>query len=248
MTAIKTRRTPEGSAAGVYPVFKPNFTKSAVPSPVTLCFAPPGPNADLTPRVERNLGGPFSSLANACFAATVMRTMKVLPLLSLVAAMLFSVKASAEPLKVGDPAPAVTGITETGAKLAFADVYKQQPYTLVYFYPKANTSGCTAQGCSLRDAYEVLTKKGVAVIGVSHDDVASQKSFKDKNHFPFTLIADMDSTVINAFGVPAAMPLTSMAHRSAYLIKDGKIVYTDYTGTTDKQAEAILAEVNKPGA
>jgi len=50
----------------------------------------------------------------------------------------------------------------------------------------------------------------------------------------------MDKTLINAFGVPAAMPATDMAHRSAYLIKDGKIVYTDYKGTTDKQAETIL--------
>lgn len=167
------------------------------------------------------------------------------PLVLLTAMSLFSVFASAEPLKVGDPAPAVTGLTDTGAKLALADVYKQQPYTLVYFYPKADTPGCTKQGCSLRDGYEALTKKGVAVIGVSHDDVAAQKAFKEKYHLPFTLIADMDKTLIKAFGVPAAMPMTDMAHRSAYLIKGGKIVYADYKGTTDKQAEAILAELNK---
>ncbi len=174
--------------------------------------------------------------------------MKVTRYLLLLAAMFLFSKASAEPLKVGDPAPAVTGATDTGEKIALADVYKKQPYTLVYFYPKADTPGCTAQGCSLRDGYEALTKKGVAVIGVSHDDVAAQKSFKEKYHLPFTLIADMDSAVINAFGVPAAMPMTSMAHRSAYLIKDGKIIYTDYKGTTDKQADAILAELNKPGS
>ena len=157
--------------------------------------------------------------------------------------MFFFSKASAE-LKVGDPAPAVTGVTETGAKFAFADVYKKQPYTLVYFYPKADTGGCTKQGCSLRDSYEALTKKGVAIIGVSHDEVAAQKAFKDKYNFPFTLIADMDSAVVTAFGVPN-IPATSLAHRSAYLIKDGKIVYADYKGTTDKQAEAILAELDK---
>ena len=165
--------------------------------------------------------------------------------LLLLPAMFFFSKASADPLKVGDPAPAVSGVTDAGEKIALADVYKQQPYTLVYFYPKADTPGCTKQGCSLRDGYEALTKKGVAVIGVSHDDVAAQKAFKEKYHLPFTLIADMDSAVINAFGVPPAMPATSMAHRSAYLIKDGKIVYADYKGTTEKQAETILAEVNK---
>src|SRR6185369_14035966 len=139
----------------------------------------------------------------------------------------FIANLSADPLKVGDAAPTIKATTETGAALALGDVYPKG-YTLVYFYPKADTPGCTKQGCSLRDGYEALTKKGVAVIGVSHDDVAAQKAFKDKYSLPFTLIADMDSAVINAFGVPAAAPATSMAHRSAYLIKDGKIVYADY--------------------
>jgi peroxiredoxin Q/BCP len=163
--------------------------------------------------------------------------MKSRPLLTLsvLFAMLFSF-AKADPVKVGDSAPQATGITETGAKLSLADVYKQQPYTLVYFYPKADTPGCTAQGCSLRDSYEELTKKGVAVIGVSVDGIDAQKAFKDKYHLPFTLIADTEKTVINAFGVP----VTVVAHRSAYLIKDGKIIYTDYKGTTKTQAEEIL--------
>lgn len=167
------------------------------------------------------------------------------PVLLVLSAMLFFVPASAEPLKVGDPAPAVTGVTDSGEKLNLADVYKQQPYTLVYFYPKADTPGCTKQGCSLRDGYETLTKQGVAVIGVSHDDVAAQKAFKEKYQLPFTLIADTDKAVINAFGVPTrTVPLVGeFASRSAYLIKDGKIVYADYKGTTDKQAEAILEVV-----
>ena len=166
--------------------------------------------------------------------------MKLRPFLILVSFLTMLSLARAEPLKVGDPAPAVTGTTDTGASLALADVYAKQPYTLVYFYPKADTPGCTKQGCSLRDGFEALTQKGVAVIGVSHDDVAAQKAFKEKYHLPFTLIADTDSAVINAFGVPSAMPLTSMAHRSAYLIKGGKIIYADYHGTTEKQADTIL--------
>ena len=171
--------------------------------------------------------------------------MKLKPLLLLmsISSLLFGL-ASGEPLKVGDAAPAVIGTTDAGAKQNLADVYKQQPYTLVYFYPKADTPGCTKQGCSLRDGYEALTKKGVAVIGVSHDNVADQKAFKEKYHLPFTLIADTDSQVITAFGVPT-YPVVGMSHRQAYLIKDGKIVYTDYKGTTDKQADAILAEVSK---
>lgn len=152
--------------------------------------------------------------------------------------------AKAEPLKVGDAAPAITVTTETGAKINLADIYKQQPYTLVYFYPKAETPGCTKQACSLRDGYEALTKRGVAVIGVSHDDVAAQKSFKENHHLPFTLVADPDKAASKAFGVPD-MGLLGLAHRSAYLIKNGVIVYTDYVGTTDKQAQKILEVVDQ---
>jgi thioredoxin-dependent peroxiredoxin len=141
-------------------------------------------------------------------------------------------------VKVGDNAPVAAGVTDTGQKINLADIYSKQPYTLVYFYPKADTPGCTAQGCSLRDGYEALTQKGVAVIGVSHDGVDAQKAFKEKYHLPFTLIADTDDTVMTAFGVPTNM--LGMAHRSAYLIKGGKVVYTDYKGTTSKQAQAIL--------
>jgi len=166
--------------------------------------------------------------------------MKLRPFLAVMAFSFMSVLfARAEPLKVGDPAPAVTGTTDAGAALALADVYAAHTYTLVYFYPKADTPGCTKQGCSLRDGYEELTKQGVAVIGVSHDDVAAQQAFKAKYRLPFTLIADPQNTVIQAFGVPT-MPMVGLAHRSAYLIKGGKVVYADYRGTTDQQAAAIL--------
>jgi peroxiredoxin Q/BCP len=163
--------------------------------------------------------------------------LKLLPLIALPIALAMSSSAKAE-LKVGDNAPAITATTDSGQSLSFTDVYAKQPYTLVYFYPKADTPGCTAQGCSLRDGYEALTAKGVAVIGVSHDEVADQKAFKEKYHLPFTLIADPDDKVIGSFGVPTYPG--GMAHRSAYLIKGGKIVYTDYKGTTKTQAQAIL--------
>ncbi len=174
--------------------------------------------------------------------------MKPFPALLMLSSLLaLFTSASANPLKVGDPAPAVTGVTETGARLNLAEVYAQQPYTLVYFYPKADTPGCTKQGCALRDGYEALTKKGVAVIGVSHDNPAAQKAFKEKYRLPFTLIADTDKTVINAFGVPTRhVPVVGeFAHRSAYLIKGGKIIYADYEGTTEQQAEVILALLAK---
>jgi peroxiredoxin Q/BCP len=147
--------------------------------------------------------------------------------------------AHSDPLKVGDKAPDITAVTETGDKLNFGDFYKKQPYTLVYFFPKADTPGCTAQGCSLRDAYADLQSKGVAVIGVSLDTVEAQKAFKDKYHFPFTLIADTDKTVVGAFGVPL-MAIRLLATRQAYLIKDGVVIWTDYKAATKEQAADVL--------
>lgn len=145
--------------------------------------------------------------------------------------------AKAEPLAVGADAPAVTATTDAGASLAFADVYKKG-YTLVYFYPKADTPGCTAQGCSLRDAYEELTKLGVTVIGVSTDSVEAQKAFKEKYHFPFTLIADTDKKVLRAFGQDSMM----FASRQAFLInKDGKVVWRDLKAKTKEQAADAMA-------
>lgn len=130
-------------------------------------------------------------------------------------------------------------MTEAGQTLSFAEVYAQQTYTLVYFYPKAGTSGCTAQGCSLRDAYEGLGEKGVAVIGVSSDSVAAQKAFKDANHFQFPLIADTDRKVQKAFAVPT-YPGTRDAQRQAFLIKAGKVVWLDFTASTSQQAADVL--------
>jgi peroxiredoxin Q/BCP len=182
--------------------------------------------------------------AGISFAFPMKKTL--LPLLLLSTALAMSNTAKAE-LNVGDKAPEVTGVTETGEKLNLADVYSKQPYTLVYFYPKADTPGCTAQGCSLRDAYESLTKQGVAVIGVSLDQVDAQKAFKEKYHFPFTLIADPDKTVVGAFGVTVkTVPLVGQfATREAFLIKDGKIVWADHQVKVPKtQAEDVLKVIS----
>lgn len=160
-------------------------------------------------------------------------------LLVLVSLLTISCSAQKSPLKVGDEAPAVSGITETGASLFLAEVYQQQPYTLVYFYPKAGTSGCTAQGCSLRDAYEDLVAKGVKVVGVSTDTVAAQKAFKEEHGFPFPLIADTDKKVMQAFGVPT-YPRSNAAQRQAFLIKGGKVVWIDQEASTSRQAADVL--------
>jgi len=154
--------------------------------------------------------------------------------------------AFADPLPVGSAAPVVSAPTDAGTTLDLGSVYRSHRYTLVYFYPKADTPGCTKQGCSLRDAYADLTSQGVAIIGVSSDSVEAQKAFKEKYQLPFTLLADTDLAVIKAFGARGA--LRSMASRQAYLIKDGKIVYADHKGSTTKQAEDILAFLKQSGS
>ena len=171
-----------------------------------------------------------------------MRPMKVLRFLMLSALLTFFTKLGAEPLKIGDAAPVLSAKTDDGSTLNLGDVYKANNYTLVWFYPKALTGGCTKQGCSLRDAAEELTAKGVAVIGVSTDTVEKQKEFKDVNHFPFPLLADTDKAVMKGFGQTGTL---GFASREAYLIdRSGKIVYRDEK-QTDKQAEKVLEFLNK---
>ena len=105
-----------------------------------------------------------------------MKLPRTLALMSLLSLLVGS--ARAEPLKIGDAAPVLSATTDAGTTLNLADVYKKNNYTLVWFYPKALTGGCTKQGCSLRDASADLKKHGVAVIGVSTDPVEKQKEFK----------------------------------------------------------------------
>lgn len=168
--------------------------------------------------------------------------MKLARYLLLLPAMFFFLNASAEPLKVGDSAPAVAAKTHEGTTLNLGEVYPKG-YTLVYFYPKADTPGCTAQGCSLRDSYEKLGEKGVTVIGVSADTVEKQKEFRDEYRLPFTLLADTELAVIKAFGVPTRdVPLLgTLPARQAFLVnKAGKIVWADHKASTDKQAADVL--------
>ncbi len=150
--------------------------------------------------------------------------------------------AAANPVNVGAAAPVASAPDHTGTVVDLAAVYAAQPYTLVYFYPRADTPGCTAQGCSLRDAYATLAEKGVAVVGVSTDSVQAQAAFREKYSLPFTLLADTEKAVIKAFGVGSTFGFSS---RQAYLIKDGKVVYADHKGSTKNQADDVLGFLAK---
>ena len=141
-------------------------------------------------------------------------------------------------LKLGDPIPAVTAADQNGKPVNLAQA-AQTGYTLVYFYPKAMSPGCTAQACSLRDAYVQLQEKVVKVFGVSVDPVEAQKAFEQKERLPFELLSDADRQVTSAFGVP--LMKNGLATRQAYVFKDGRLVWLDTKAATDKQAQDVLA-------
>lgn len=147
---------------------------------------------------------------------------------------------AAERLAVGDALPAVTCNNQDGNAVA-VEKFGASGYLLVYFYPKANTPGCTKQGCSLRDSWGELSKMNVKVLGVSTDGQAKQKEFRMEQGFPFDLLADSDKKVVKAFKVPTTM---GFASRSAYLFKDGVCVMADYDGHTGDQAAEVIKFLN----
>ena len=102
-------------------------------------------------------------------------------------------------LKIGDKAPAFTGKDQDGKSVALSSFAGKK--VVLYFYPKDQTPGCTAQACNLRDNIDMLTQQGYVVLGVSTDDEASHRAFREKYNLPFTLIADTDKSITQAYGV-----------------------------------------------
>ncbi len=101
-------------------------------------------------------------------------------------------------LKIGDKMPDFEVVDQDGNQVSSKDLIGKK--TVVYFYPKDNTSGCTAEACSIRDNYESLVAKGYNVIGVSKDSAASHRKFREKYDLPFTLLSDTSTQMLQAFG------------------------------------------------
>lgn len=101
-------------------------------------------------------------------------------------------------LKVGDKMPDFEVVDQDGKTVRSADLIGRR--TIVYFYPKDNTSGCTAEACNLRDNYQSLVDAGYNVIGVSKDSAASHTKFREKYSLPFTLLSDPSTEMLQAFG------------------------------------------------
>lgn len=102
-------------------------------------------------------------------------------------------------LKKGDRAPEFSGLNQNGKKIALQNFRGKK--LILYFYPKDNTPGCTAESCNLNDNYQFWLSKGYEVVGISPDSVSSHKKFAEKFQFGFNLIADPETEILNAYGV-----------------------------------------------
>ena len=136
-------------------------------------------------------------------------------------------------LQVGDPAPDFRSTTQEGETLTLADLRGQR--TILYFYPKDNTSGCTLEAKSLRDGKEALAAMGFRIVGVSPDSEKSHRNFCAKHELNFTLLADTDHSVSEAYGV--------WAEKSMYGRKYMGIVRTTFVIDAEGRIERIFDKV-----
>ena len=133
------------------------------------------------------------------------------------------------------PTPAVT--LDDGALVDLARVYDRGP-TLVYFYPKSGTPGCTRQACNLRDHFADLVAKGVQVLGVSKDKLSSQARFRSRQRLPYRLVTDRNGFLGGFFGVPARSG-NGYARRS-FLVVKGRVAWIQKKAKPDSQAADVL--------
>ena len=101
-------------------------------------------------------------------------------------------------LNIGDRMPDFEVMDQDGNKVSSKDLIGKK--TIIYFYPKDNTSGCTDEACNIRDNHEALIARGYNVVGVSKDSVNSHKKFKERHNLPFTLLSDTSTEMLQAFG------------------------------------------------
>ena len=129
-------------------------------------------------------------------------------------------------LQVGDKAPEVLGINQDGNEIRLSDFAGKK--LVLYFYPKDNTPGCTAQACSLRDEYSELRGNGYEVLGVSADSTASHRKFIQKYDLPFNLISDGDKTLSEQFGTWGEKKLYGKSYmgmlRTTFIIDEKGII------------------------
>ncbi len=150
----------------------------------------------------------------------------------------------AEDLEVGSQAPDFEAETYGAQKIRLSDFYSKGTVAL-YFYPRDNTSGCTKEACSLRDAEEELMSLGVQVLGVSTDGVKSHENFRNKLSLNFPLLSDKSKEIVDLYGARSKF---DSARRFTFLIeKGGRIAHIWKKVKTSSHAEEITEKVRELG-
>lgn len=149
-------------------------------------------------------------------------------------------------LNIGDPAPDFEAPSDTGNRVRLSDFRGKK--VVLYFYPKDDTSGCTAQACGFRDDYPRITAKNAVVLGVSPDGLKSHQKFKTKYDLPFTLVVDEDHHVADAYGTWAEKSMYGRKYfgivRSHFVIDEqGRIVDVQYNVNAKQSPGKALASL-----
>ena len=147
-------------------------------------------------------------------------------------------------LKEGDVAPGFSAATNGGGKVSLADFAGKN--VILYFYPKDDTPGCTKEACAFRDRFAEFKKRGAVVLGVSTDSAKSHDKFAEKFRLPFTLLADEDKKIVQAYGAWGEKSFMGRkylgTHRVTFLIgPDGRIKKIWPQVKPDEHAEEVLA-------
>jgi len=147
-------------------------------------------------------------------------------------------------LKEGDEAPVFTASTNGGGKVSLADFKGRN--VILYFYPRDDTPGCTKEACAFRDYFADFKKKGAVVLGVSADAVKKHDKFVEKYKLPFTLLADENKSIVQAYGVWAEKSFLGKKymgiHRVTFLIgPDGRVKKVWHKVKPEEHAEEVLA-------
>lgn len=147
-------------------------------------------------------------------------------------------------LKEGDKAPEFTSTDQNGKTVSLSDYLGKK--VVLYFYPKDNTPGCTAEACDFRDNYQSLKSKGFEILGVSTDDEKSHKKFEQKFELPFTLLADTNKDIVEKYGVWVEKSMYGKTYmgtdRKTFLIDENGVIASIIQKVDTKNASQQLLD------
>ena len=140
-------------------------------------------------------------------------------------------------MEIGEKAPEFRSLDQNGAEIALKNF--KGKWVVLYFYPRADTPGCTVEACGFRDSFKKIEKSGAVVLGVSPDEPKAQKKFEEKYDLPFTLVADADKTICNLYGV--------IQEKNMYGKKVMGVVRTTFVIGPDGKIRHIFRKVKPEG-